>query len=305
MRIGALVFVAVLAGCGGGSASGPPPTAAQRLNGEGLRLLERGERPSAEGAFREALAEAELVDDLAGQAEAWNNLGAAATARGDAREAWACHATALRLHRARGVRDLGEVRTRTNLGGAMLTLGDAAGAERELITAAALARSLSNPSAARLAEVGVASCMLTRGASTEAARKARAIAEEARRDADAGSEAAALSIEGAALESTGDLAGARERLTAALEIDRKREQPLTVLGDLLALARIASRSGDDAAASSLHARASRIARRLGQLDLAERELTAAIAAAQKNAPTEAGALRLELEAIRKGRGATE
>lgn len=296
---------ALMVSCGGSGASGPPPTAAQRLNGEGLRLLERGERPSAEGAFREALAEAELVDDLAGQAEAWNNLGAAATARGDAREAWACHATALRLHHQRGVRDLGEVRTRTNLGGAMLTLGDVAGAERELSTAAGLARSLSNASAARLAEVGVASCMLSRGDAIEAGRKARAIADEAKRDGDTGAQAAALSIEGAAFENQGQLGPARERLGAALELDRQREQPLTVLGDLLALARIASKAGDTAAASSLHARASRIARRLGQLDLAEHELSAAIVAAEKNAPTEAGALRLELEAIRKGRGATE
>ncbi|MGL1147991.1 hypothetical protein ACSTLH_00035, partial [Vibrio parahaemolyticus] len=79
--------------------------------------------------------------------------------------------------------------------------------------------------------------------SAEAARRAKAIANEARRDGDTGAEAAALGVEGAALELAGDLAGARERLAAALDLDRKREQPLPVLGDLLALARVTSRSG--------------------------------------------------------------
>ena len=69
----------VLAACAGPKV-GPPPSAAARLNAEGLRRLERGDDAGAEEMLRGALREAELIDDLTSQAEAWNNLGALAMA---------------------------------------------------------------------------------------------------------------------------------------------------------------------------------------------------------------------------------
>src|SRR6202044_871833 len=94
-------------GCG--SAPPPAPSTAQRLNAEGLVRLDRGEGDEADDAFQSALQEAELVDDLQSQAEAWNNRGALAFARGHCEDAWKMHAAALRIHQLRGVRDEGEL----------------------------------------------------------------------------------------------------------------------------------------------------------------------------------------------------
>lgn len=300
-RLGSLavlaVTVSVVLGCGGGS-SRPPATAAQKLNAEGLRRLERGDAEGADAMFREAVREAELVDDLTGQSEAWNNLGALATARGEPRAAWAYHASALRLHRASGApRDAGEVRTRMNLASAMLASGRVPEAKEQLAEAIRLADSLGTPRAALMARVGLAAIALRSGDGPGARQQAAAAAAEARLATDDGALAAALSVEGAALELSGDRAAARARLEEALAIDRKREQPAAVADDLRALARLAEASGDRAAAASFLARASRIARRTGQLDVAESELRRAIALAEAAAPDDVAELRAELAAL--------
>ncbi|HKQ68678.1 MAG TPA: tetratricopeptide repeat protein, partial [Polyangiaceae bacterium] len=164
--------------CGGPKAQ-PPLTPAERLNAEALRRLERGDDLGAEAMMKGALKEAELVDDLVGEAEAWNNLGALAMARGNAREAWASHATALSLHQATGKRALGEVRTRSNLGSALLGVGKVAEAKAQFEEAIRLAERLENPRAGRLARVGLAAALLANGD----AAGARALAETAVRPA--------------------------------------------------------------------------------------------------------------------------
>jgi tetratricopeptide (TPR) repeat protein len=295
------VTAASAVACSSSSQSAKAPTAAQRMNAEGLRRLERGDGEAAEAMFREALREAELVDDLLGQAEAWNNLGALASARGRSDQAWAMHAAALRLHRARNTRDVGEVRTRTNLGAALLGAGKDEDARAQFEAAATLAGELGKPESAYLARVGLASLALKRGDAPLAARLAADVAASARKSNDDGATAAALATEGSALEMAGDLASAKARFDEALTLDRSREQPLAVAMDLRSLALLAERRGDRKEAASLWGRSARISRLLGQLDDAERALSRALTLLGPSGGDEATGLREELDALRAAR----
>jgi tetratricopeptide (TPR) repeat protein len=212
-----------------------------------VRRLERGDAKGAEETFRDALEEAALVDDLQGQAEAWNNLGALAMARGRPDEALSCHRTALHFHRARGTPDLGEIRSRANAGAALLALGRVAEAEIDL--------------------------------------------------------AAALAVEGAALDALGDASAARARFEEALDIDRKREAPFAVASDLRALSRLAERRGDLAAASSYLARSARIARWMGDYDRALRELRRALSLAREADSRDIELIESELAELLRTTGA--
>ena len=290
----AAVLLAIPQGACGGEIAARKPSSAERLNGEGVRRLERGDAKGAEETFRDALEEAVLVDDLQGQAEAWNNLGALAMARGRPDEALSCHRTALHLHRARGERDLGEIRSRANAGAALLALGRVAEAEIELEAAVALASTLGRGDSALLAEVGLASVALFKKQPSRAAVVARAAASRARSASDFGALAAALAAEGAALDALGDAPLARARFEEALEIDRKREAPFAVASDLRALSRLSERSGDLAAASSYLARSARIARWMGDYARAERELRRALSLAREAASKDIELIESEL-----------
>lgn len=287
------------AACGGGAQTHEPATAAQRLNGEGLRRLERGDIEGAEALFHDALREGELVDDLQAQAEAWNNLGSLAMAQGNTEAAIAAHSLSLRLHAAKKSRDAGEIRARSNLGSALLLARRPDEARAQFQAAIELATQLGEPQPALMARVGLAAVAVQRDTPQEAARLASEATGAARKQKDDASLAAALSVEGAALELAGDLTGASAKLEEALNIDRAREQPLNVEADLLALARLAERRGDRPAASSLLARASRVARRLGRFEQATDALTRAIALSPGGA--EANALRNERSALEKAR----
>jgi tetratricopeptide (TPR) repeat protein len=290
----AAVLLAIPQGACGGEAAARKPSSAERLNGEGVRRLERGDAKGAEETFRDALEEAALVDDLQGQAEAWNNLGALAMARGRPDEALSCHRTALHLHRARGERDIGEIRSRANAGSALLALGRIADAEVELESAVALASMLGRKDSALLAQVGLASVALHKKQPSRAAALAKAAAETARGAGDFGALAAALAVEGAALDALGDAASARARFEEALEIDRKREAPFAVASDLRVLSRLAERRGDLGAASSYLARSARIARWMGDYERAERELRRALSLAREVASREIELIESEL-----------
>ncbi|MFT3772127.1 MAG: tetratricopeptide repeat protein [Minicystis sp.] len=293
------IAIAAALGCAG-PAEIAPLTAAQRLNAEGLRRLARGDADAAEPTFRDALREATLVDNLRGQAEAWNNLGALAAARGDMEEARRDHRRALSLHEERAVRDLGEVRARANLGMALLRLGDAGAAEAQLAEAAALAERLGRPEAALLARVGLAAAALHRGDPARAAALARAVGLDAQWFGDDAARAAALAVEGSARAALGDARGARARLEQALAIDRSREAPREVAEDLRALARVAEQAGDRSGAARYWARCARAARWRGDLAEAERALRQAIAMGGSG---EGEALKAELAAVMEARTA--
>ena len=299
LRLFALLGLLALAGCGSPPAARPPASAAHRYNGEGLRRLERGDLKGADEMFHDALREAELVDDLVGQAEAWNNLGALAAARGAPRDAWAYHAGALRLYQLRGAPEPGQIRAHANLGGAMLLAGAVDEAEAQFRAAAALAEQLGRPAAAALARVGLAAAELRRGKGEQAAALAHQEADGARRRGDEGAQAAALSIEGAALELLGRLAEARARHEEALALDRRREHPGAVRDDLRALARLSERQGDRGGAASYLTRAARVSRRMEDLDASEAELRRAISLLGEG--EEARRLAAELEAIQEAR----
>jgi tetratricopeptide (TPR) repeat protein len=298
----------LLVACGGPK-QGPPPTAAQRLNAEGVRRLDRGDAAGADQMIHEALKEAELVDDLVAQAEAWNNLGALATARGNAREAWSAHATALRLHQATKTRTTGEVRTRANLGAALLALGKTADAKAEFEEAVNLAERIGEPDAARLARVGLAAVALRAGDAARALALARALAEAKSDAGGSGADGAASSgdaarssafaLAGAAEEALGDLRGARASYERALDLDRKRDAPRAVAEDLEGLARVAARAGNAADAASFLARSARVARRLGDRAAAARHLGRAIELLRESSPDGAAALEAELKAMQE------
>lgn len=264
-------------GCGGSKSEPPPRTPAQRLNAEGVRRLDRGDVPGAEQMFRDALAEAELVDDLPAQAEAWNNLGALAAARHDAREAWAAHANAVRLYASSGKRVAGEVRARTNLGSAMLGLGRRDDAKAEFERAVALANELGDSTLALYARVGLAAAALQEKDAKRAGELARGAREAAERANDEGAVTAALSVEASAAELGGDDASARKLFEAALDRDRKREQPAAVAADLRALARLEARLGRRPESARYLVRLAKLERRLDALDRAEQALTEAVA----------------------------
>src|SRR6185436_12086049 len=133
---------------------------------------------------------------------------------------------------ARGVRDLGEVRTRANLGSALLALNRITEAEAELSAAVALAVELGEPAAALLAKTGLASASLHRKAPERAASLAQEAAAEARANENSSALASALAVEGAARSALGDPAAARICFEEALAIDRRREDPRAVASDL-------------------------------------------------------------------------
>ena len=300
---GALVAVAVLAmlaACADRSAR-PAPSTAQRLNGEGLQHLDRGDTEGAEALFREALREAELVDDLGSEGEAWNNLGALAAARGKGAQAVLFHAAALRIHEDGGAHDASEVRTRTNLGSALLGAGRTADAKVQFQQAVALAASLHLPDTSRLARIGLGSACLAEGDTAGALRVADEVSAEARGRSDPASLAAALSLAGTALERAGDLATARSRFEEALSLDRNRAEPRAIADDLHALARVAERQGARRRAASLLTRSARIARQLGTLDQAEDDLRRALALLDGSPPEAAAAVRAELDEITSAR----
>lgn len=298
----ALFAIAITLSACGGPKNGPPPTAVERLNAEGVRRLDRGDDPGAEAMFRDALREAELVDDLGGEAQAWNNLGALALARGDLEQAFASHAAALRLHEQRGVRDEAEVRTRADLGTALLALGRTDDAQRQFDEAIALATHLGRPDAALLAEVGRAAVLLRVGKAAEALEAAGRAATDAGRAKDEAAKGGALAIQGVAFEATGRLDEAKRALERALDVDRARGAPRGVRDDLRALARVAERRGDAKRAAELLSRTARIARRLGDLAGASRDLDRAIALARgTEAAAGLEAERAVIERVRSGR----
>jgi tetratricopeptide (TPR) repeat protein len=260
----------------------PPPTRVEELNAQGLRRLGRGDVAAAEKFFERARREAELIDDLAGQAAAWNNLGAVAMARGAPEEALADHDRALALHGYGGA-SAGRARTQLNRGGALLALRRTDEAGQAFGAARAIYAKLEAPSGVARAEVGLAAIALTRGSAGEAeaaADRALAALSEAKEKSDAESpsegdlatRAAALSVQGKARARRGDLAGARRRFTEALAIDRDREASDAVAGDLRALAEIAERTGDLAAAADYLERVARLEKQRGEPRAAERDL---------------------------------
>jgi tetratricopeptide (TPR) repeat protein len=293
----ALALFIATAGCG--SKPPPDPSSAERLNDEGLRALDRGETDAADDLFRRALGEAELVDDLRSQAEAWNNRGLVAFGHGDCEGAWRDHAAALRLHELRGVRDAGEVRTRENLGTALLACGRRDEARVQLTLALTLAGSLKDAGEAMRARLGLASLALAEGRADDAVAQARVVTDARKEVRDEGTLAAALALEGAALEAKGDLAGARAKLEDAVAVDRKREVPGSVAADLKALANVAERAGEAARASAYLLRAARIDRRMGALEDAARELARARDLAAKGSADEAEAIAAELAIVKE------
>jgi tetratricopeptide (TPR) repeat protein len=292
LRAFSLLFL--LAACGGPKV-GPPPTTPERLNAEAVRRLDRGDDAGAEEMIRAALREAELVDDLVGQAEAWNNLGALEMARGKYREAWSAHATALALHQSTRVRGVGEVRTRANLGSALLASGKVSEARTQFEEAVTLGDKIGEPKAARLAKVGLASVALRDGD----ASRALALSRSALDGSGDAAEGGAFAVQGAAEEALHDWTGARAAYERALDIDRKHAVPRAVAEDLRGLARVAESAGNAAEATALLTRSSRIARRLGERGVALRDLERALELSGP-APTDAkAALEAELRELRQ------
>ncbi|MCC6647107.1 MAG: tetratricopeptide repeat protein [Polyangiaceae bacterium] len=294
-RVALMLGLSILgAGCGGAPPPRPPVTSASRFNAEGLRRLERGDLGGAEGMLRDALREAELVDDLPGQAEAYSNLGALAAAQGDPAGALAMHTAALRAHLAAGAGTRGEARARTNVGSALLSVGRRDDAAAEFARAREIARALSDERVGLVARVGEATLALTRSPE-EAERLARDAAALARSLGEQAPLASALVAAGVATEARGDHAGARALYDEALSLDKAREDPGAVADDLARLSHVDERLGRRAEAASFAARRSRVLRRMGRLADAraamERAASLATGADAESYRVEADALR--------------
>jgi tetratricopeptide (TPR) repeat protein len=280
------MLAGVVLGCGGsGSPLKAPPSNVERFNADGVMRLELGDLGAAQSLFEAALADAEPVDDLAGQVEAWSNLGAVARARGDLPGALTCYTSALRVHRALGTRNAAEARARLNLGIVLAALRRTDEARAQISASLDIAQATGNKSIERSARVALASIDLAQG-KHEAARAAAAqVAKQATDAGDRAALSAALPIEAAALERLGRLEEARERLLLALAIDRDRRDAVPVRDDLLALAAIAERTKAPCDAVSLLGRAALVSRRLGRQAIADAELAHALSlAAGGNCP---------------------
>jgi tetratricopeptide (TPR) repeat protein len=285
----------------------PQPSEAQRLNAEGLRRLDRGEADAADDLFRAALQEAELTDDLQSQAEAWNNRGALAFARGRCDEAWQFHGAALRVHGLRGVRDEGELRAHVNLATVLLACGRRDEARREATEAERLAVTLPKEQTSEdgpKVQLLAAQFLLEDGNARGAAEQSARVAKDAHKNEDDATEAAALAIQGTALEREGQLVEARARLEEGLTLDRKRQAPVQVATDLRALGRVAEAQRDWGRASAYLVRSARIARRLGALDAAAVDLEHAVELAKRaGSKADALAAAAELDVVKSARDA--
>jgi tetratricopeptide (TPR) repeat protein len=183
----------------------------------------------------------------------------------------------------------------------MLESGKTAEARAQLTQAVALAADLHAVGAGYRARVGLGSVALREGDGAGALRVADEVAALARRDGDTSSLSAALSLGGAASELLHDRETATARYEEVLSLDRAREQPLAIVDDLHALARVAEGRGDRQRAASLFGRSAGVARRLGRLEAAEADLERAVALAEGGPADEVAALRAELEALRLAR----
>jgi tetratricopeptide (TPR) repeat protein len=296
------LFIGIAAlGCG--SASAPlVETPAQARNADGVKRLERGDLDMAEDAFQAALREAELVDDLLREAEAYSNLGTVATARGDQSRASWCFVRALSLYVQSPTRVRGEVSARVNLGSALLELGRVSDATAQFEHASRLAAQVNDERGVLLAQVGLASVKLRSGDPASAGR----LAADSRGRAESAGErtivGAALGVEAGALEVRGDLARAEQVYEQALAIDRELGNPIGVLGDLRGLGRVAVRRADPGRAALLLARAARVEKNLGRFDEADADLAKAATLAQGALrEDERASLVAERDALRKAR----
>jgi tetratricopeptide (TPR) repeat protein len=294
----------IVVGCSSAPPPEVPPTRVALANAEGVRRLESGDPRGAEEAFLRALSVAELEDDLDGQADAWNGLGVLARERGAAAEAVALHRRALGLHGQAGSTEP-EARTRMNLGTALLDLGKNDDARAQFEAAATAWDKLDRPREAARATTGTASAKVRAG-DRSGLELARASEATARKLGDEPGLASALAVESAALELQSDLPGARAALDEALALDRKHEAPHATLADLLALARVAEKQKDLAAAGAFLARAARIEKRLGQIDACARDLSRAAQLLEGGGKKpEAQEVRAELEAVEAARRSSD
>jgi tetratricopeptide (TPR) repeat protein len=300
-RFAPWVLVALLASCASAPAGAPVLSPVQRLNAEGLRRFERGESDSAGEAYHAALREAETVDDRAGQAESWNNLGALSFARGELDEALMMHLAALRLYERCSPRLVGEVRARSNLGMVLHAMGRNAEARTQFDAAAKLSEHLGQAGPALLARAGMAAVQSKEGNAAAARAMAEKVAQQAHAAGDKDAEAAALAVLGDALQALGDRQGARARLEEALALDRERRMPFAIAEDLRALSRVASAAGRRAEAADYLLRCARVSRALGQLELAEQELSQAAQLLVESTEPDKVIVNQELEAVRRAR----
>jgi tetratricopeptide (TPR) repeat protein len=304
MRAISVACAALLVGVACGSAEPPlVETPAQTRNVEGVRRLDRGDLAMAEDAFQGALREAELIDDLGRQGEAWSNLGTVAMARGDWNGASFCFARALAIYAQSPARGRSEVSARANHGSVLLELGRAGEAKAQFEQASRLAAQVGDARGGLLAEIGLATVKLRTGDIAAARQLAGAARARAEPMGDLSIVGAALGVEGGALEAQGDLARAAEVYERALAMDREAGNPVSVLSDLRGLGRVATRRGDRGRAALLTARAARVEKSLGRFDEAEADLGKAVALAQGTLGEEdLAALVREREALQRARG---
>jgi tetratricopeptide (TPR) repeat protein len=280
----------------------PPMTGAQRYNAEGLRQLERGELASADLMFHDALKEAELIDDLQGQAEAWNNLGALAMAHGDASQAYAHHWRALQLYATRGTRDVGEIRTRTNLGVALLAQKQFPRAKEQFEEAIHLAGVLKQQDRSLLAASGLTLLHLQEGLIDQALQEAQSLISRAEKAHDQEVLASGWATLAAIYQAKKDIPQAEKAIQKALVLDREREAPVAVANDLLALASLYQQNKEWEQAAMTLARCSRVERRLGLFAQAEQHLRTAINQGKGHLPVATQQLlESELDAVMQAR----
>ena len=282
----------------------PPSTPAQKLSAEGVRRLERGDYSGALEMFKQTLQEAELVDDLQGQAMGWNNLGLLSLAQGDLPGAVMAHGHAVRYYRK--TKDApGEMRARVNLGVVLVETGDFNVAKQQLVAAQQLGENLGKPREWWLAEVALANIEIRTGQvqqGVERAKNARGWAENRH---DVAIESAAHLVEGSGFFALNDLDKALPSYEFALSLDRKRQEPTAILEDLRAIAEVYIRRDQRDLAADALGRRGRVAKRLGRLDVAEQDMAHALElGAGAMQVDDLNALKIEYDAIRQVKATT-
>ena len=256
--VGAALMLVSALGCGGSPEPlvTPPPLVGKvrQWQAQGLRLLAQGEWELAKSAFEDARRLAESLDDLSGQVESLNSLGAIAVQERRADEAVLLHRRALGLAEESRQPSL-ILPSLTRLGSALQVVGLSAEAQERYQRAASLAKEFGDKKQEAILLNNLGLLELKAGALDAARAKfeaARAINQSLNEKREWSANLLNL---GLVAEAQGQLDEAQRQFEAALELDKASEQQLAIAGDLGALARVLEKRGNKPAALAYYQRA--------------------------------------------------
>jgi tetratricopeptide (TPR) repeat protein len=243
-------------------ARGERPTELRALNYQGAIALRHGDVDEAEQRFSEALNLARTVRDPAAQARCLNNLGIIASLKGDAETALASYQLALAAYQQAGlVRGMAE--THHNIGISWLERGDYVRALQAAEQAVRLATVARDETLVGLAFTGRAEIHLLIGDHDLAGVELERAAQAYRRVSFAAGLPEVWRLQAAVVGTRGDLPGALRLLRQAAELATTQGSAESLAAIERDFGAALQRSGDSAGANAARQRALTLYQRLG------------------------------------------